>query len=204
MDSKITIEALREKVEQKIKSLPVDLQETEILNDIILEIYNGWPGSVGQERVIDCIDFISKRIPKYALIMDKTNLETLTTYAKARSCNYTNWFQNCYLPDLNGVIVLDTVEDFKQKFPSGKFVCPCCNGVSTDYQECNSGKIVKGTKKRSGKVCDWKVFGLFGDLGKGIRVIVKDRFSDFPKPIAMFKPIEMAQTIEEPIEELVK
>ena len=179
-----------------IKLLPEDIQSSDIIQEILLEIYNGWPGKTGEERVDSCVNVINKRIPQYANAMGKTQLETLTIYAKSRKCNYANWFQDHYLPDLSDVVIVDTVDDFKKKYPSGKYICPCCNAITTDYQECNSGAIVNKTKKSKGSVCDWKVYGLFGDLGKGIKVIVKDKFEEFPKPIAMFKPIEMTEIVE--------
>jgi len=167
--------------------LPVELRDADMLNEIILEVYNGWPGKTGEERVIGCIKFISERIPQYSNIIGKSDLEFLTTYAKARRVNYTNWFNDSYLPDLSNVIILDTIQSFRDKFPSGKYICPCCDGETTDYQECNSGIEVDGRK------CNWKVYGLFGDLGKGVRVIIKDKMDEFPRPVAMFKPIELAE-----------
>ena len=176
---------------EAMKNLPITINGSEIMDEILLEVYNGWQGSVGEERVLKVIEFVSNRIPQYARITNKSDFEFLTIYAKSRKCNYTNWFQDSYLPDLSNVLVFDTVEDFKKKFPSGNYVCPSCNSITTDYQTCNSGVVVgKGKNK---KVCDWKVYGLFGDLGKGIKVIVKDLIEDFPRPISMFKPVELNQ-----------
>lgn len=57
-----------------------------------------------------------------------------------------------------------------------KFRCPSCGGISTNPYCCNSGlEVSKATKKKPAKVCDWKVGGLFGDLGKGIYVYCKDK-----------------------------
>lgn len=168
--------------------LPANVMESEIMNKIILEIYNGWPGEVGKERVVNVITLLNHRLPQYAKIMGKTEIETLEIFVKAKNTNFTNWFQNANFPDLSEVYVFDTVADLKLKFPSGNYQCPCCEGISTDYQECNSARIVD---KKSNKICDWKVYGFFGDLGKGIKVVIKEKFTDFPKPIAMLKPIEL-------------
>jgi len=172
--------------------LPADLMQSEIMNKIIVEIYNGWPGKVGLERVNEKVVFLCKRIPQYAKIMGKTELETLELFAKSRNCNYANYFQDANFPDLSKVFVFDTIEDLKSKFPSKQYQCPSCGGISTDYQECNSGKTID---KKGKEVCDWKVYGLFGDLGKGIKVIVKDMFAEIPKPVAMFKPVELLETV---------
>ncbi len=167
-----------------------DLLQSDIMNKIIVEIYNGWPGETGIQRVIQKVKLLSERVPEYAKAMGKTELETLELFAKSRTCNYTNWFQEANFPILSEVYIFDTIDDFKAKFPSKQYQCPNCNGISTNPQVCNSGKEIKGKE-----ICDWKVFGLFGDLGKGIKVIVKDLFTDIPKPTAMFKPIELLEVV---------
>ena len=187
------IEELPESCLNKIKILPESVLKSEIINKIILEVYNGWPGNTGEERVNKCIEFINERIPQYAMLYSMTDGEALTLLASKRNVNYTNWFQNANIPDLSEVIVFETVDDFKNKFPSGKYICCCCGGETTDYQVCNSGKAID----KKGTVCDWKVYGLFGDMGKGIMVLVKDRVNDFPKPITMFKPVELSEGIVE-------
>jgi len=62
---------------------------------------------------------------------------------------------------------------------TGKYICPNCEKESTDPYECSQEK------------CDWKVYGLFGDLGKGIKVIIKDKFLEHPVPMRIFKPVEL-------------
>lgn len=173
-----------------INVLPDGFMQSEIMNKIIVEIYNGWPGKIGLERVKDAISFISERIPQYAKVTEKSELETLEIIAKARRVCYTNWFQNAYLPDLSSVYVFDTVEGFRAQFPSGNYQCPKCKGLSTDFQECNSGVFVDKKKK---VVCNWKVYGLFGGLGEEIKVVIKDQFENFPKPFSMFRPIELIE-----------
>jgi hypothetical protein len=172
--------------------LPAALLQSDIMNKIIVEIYNGWPGETGLQRVVEKVNFLCEKVPQYAKVMGKTELETLELFAKSRNCNYTNYFQNANFPDLSEVYVFDTIEDVKAKFPSKQYQCPCCGGISTDYQECNSGKTID---KKGKEVCNWKVYGLFGDMGKGIKVIVKDMFTEIPKPIAMFKPVELLEAI---------
>lgn len=166
--------------------------KSEIMNKIIVEVYNGWPGKIGKERVTRLIAFLLQRVPQYAEVMGKTELETLEILAKSRTCNYTNFFQEANIPDLSKVLVFETVEDFKARFPSGKYQCPNCGGISTSFSTCDSGKTVD---KKSKEICNWKVFGLFGDLGKGIQVIIKDKFVEVPTPIKMFKPVELETTL---------
>jgi len=171
---------------------PENLMQSNIMNEIIVEIYNGWPGPTGRQRVVDKVTFICERIPQYAKIMDKTELEALEILAKARTCNYVNYFQDANIPNLSDVYVFDTLDDLKARFPSKKYCCPRCEGISTDPQVCNSGIIIDKKKKQE---CDWKVYGLFGDLGKGIRVLVKSKSPDYPRPITIFKPIELIEDV---------
>jgi hypothetical protein len=175
--------------------LPKELRNASIVDEIISEIYNGWPGRTGEERVLECLKLISERVPEYAKATGKTELEFLNLYAKSRNCNYTNWFQSSRLPSLSDVLIFNTADDFKKQFPSGKYLCPACGEATTDYQECNSGKKIKGV------VCNWKVYGLFGGLGKEVRVILKDRIEDFPRPVSIFPPIELTLNNEQKVKE---
>lgn len=159
-----------------------------ITNKIIVEVYNGWPGEIGLERVKNVVTFLCERVPQYAKVMGKTELDTLELFVKSRNCNFTNYFQNANIPDLTDVYVFDTIEDLNSKFPSKKYQCPCCGGITTDYQACNSGKTIDNKGKEA---CNWKIYGLFGDMGKGIKVIIKGMFTEIPKPVAMFKPVEL-------------
>ena len=63
-----------------------------------------------------------------------------------------------------------------------------CKGITTDYQECNSGK-----KMSKGKICNWKSYGLFGTCGKGYTCLVKEGFLEHPKVYNIFKPIELTE-----------
>ena len=132
--------------------------------------------------------FVGKKLPHYSEKLGIPQEQILQAWEKAKNVNTVNWYQEANFPDLDEVIVLDTLEQFKEKFPSHKSICPCCNGESNDYYECDSGRIIDNKK---GKVCDWKVFGLFGDMGKGVKVFVKNKFLEIPKPTTIFKPIEL-------------
>lgn len=179
------------------EQLNTPFMQSEIMSKIMCEVYNGWPEPTGIQRVKDVVHFLFNRIPQYAKIMNKSELDTLTLLAKSRNCNYINYFQNANIPDLSDVMVFKSLDEFKQRFPSGISVCPCCEGFSTDYEECNSGVKLKDYSKSKknkadgGKVCDWKIYGLFGDLGKGIKILILDKIEDFPRPARIFKPIEL-------------
>ena len=125
-------------------------------------------GSRCQEK----FEWVIARAKHYA---EKTGLpweSILDAWEKRRSYWYMNYYQECNQPEIKGdnVKIFDSVEDMRKSMGEMKFRCPSCGGVSSNPYECNSGKEMS-----KGKVCDWKVYGLFGDLGKGVYVFCKDK-----------------------------
>ena len=90
------------------------------------------------------------------------------------NCNYwyMNYYQEAKQPLIKGdkVRVFETVNDLLKAVGNKNFRCPYCGEISTDPYECNSG-----AKVSDDKICDWKVYGLFGDLGKGTFIYCKDK-----------------------------
>jgi len=154
---------------------------TTILNyeQIIEQARSSWGGKVGDERAESVKNIIDTRLENYHQVTGFSKEDILNSFEKSRNVNTVNFYQASKFPLLENVHVFDTLEDFKKAFPSGKYICPKCEKESTDPYECSQEK------------CDWKVYGLFGDLGKGIKVVVKDRFLEHPLPINIFKPIEL-------------
>lgn len=141
------------------------------------------------------LDWTVERAKHYA---EKTGLraeDILDAWEKIRTYWYMNFYQDCNQPLIEGdsVRVFDTVEDMKKSIGGPAFRCPACDGVSKDAYTCDSGKkmmVTKGKGKKAklvegDKVCDWKVYGLFGDLGKGVYVFVKSEM----KGQRVFKPV---------------
>lgn len=159
--------------------LPIQVVNSPIFNKIAVEIYNGWAGRTGRERIIEKAKFIASILPEYSKMYSKNYVETLEIIAEARNVNYTNWFQNGNIPQVKDVLVYKNVEDFKAKHPEGKFICPKCEGESTNAYTCDC------------KGCDWKVYGLFGDLGKGVNIFLSDNIKENPVPQNIFKPINL-------------
>jgi len=167
-----------------ISEIKADYADSFLFKDILLEIYNGFPGSVGSERILNVVNFISDRIPEYAILLNTSLSEALDIVAKARRVNYANWFQDGNIPTLKDVSIFETKAHFQSTFSSGNSICPACSGISTNYRVCNSGVIIKK------KICDWKAFGLFGTLNKGVKILIKENAVNFPSPVSIFKPIE--------------
>jgi hypothetical protein len=98
--------------------------------------------------------------------------DVLTSWEADRNYWYMNYYQDSNQPEIKGdkVRVFETVEEMLANLGERKFRCPACGGISTDPYKCNSG-----LEMSKGKKCDWKVYGLFGDLGKGVFVYCKDK-----------------------------
>lgn len=100
--------------------------------------------------------------------------EILNSWEEKRSYWYMNYYQDGNQPEIKGdnIRMFDTIEQMLESIGEKKFRCPSCNGISTNPYKCNSGK-----EMAKGKICDWNVGGLFGDLGKGANIFVKEKLS---------------------------
>jgi hypothetical protein len=104
---------------------------------------------------------------------EKTGIEAaaiLDAWENERNYWYQNFYQECNFPEIKGnnVRVFESQEQLRDSISDAGFRCPACGGVSTSPYECNSGLYL-----REGKICNWKSYGLFGTLGKGVYVFVK-------------------------------
>jgi len=90
--------------------------------------------------------------------------DILDTWEEDRRYWYMNYYQDANQPKLTGndVIVFDTMELFTNAVRvCPGFRCPACGKVTKDPYRCEH--------------CDWKSYGLFGCLGKGIHIFIKDK-----------------------------
>lgn len=129
---------------------------------------------------------------RYAHKLGFTQQEVLNALENKRNYSAANYYQSANFPRIAGkVVVFATEEDFRKCFPSHKYRCPRCGGISTDPQKCNSGvKVARKTRDDIGP-CDWKAYGLFRALDGGYRFIIKETFLDQCRVYDIFKPIEL-------------
>lgn len=115
------------------------------------------------------LDWIVARANHYAEKTGIAVVEILDKWESLRTYWYMNYYQDSNQPLLNSekVKVFDTKDEFLKNVGK-EFRCPACDGITTDPYECNSGI------KTNGRVCDWKVYGLFKDMGKGVFVFIKE------------------------------
>lgn len=98
--------------------------------------------------------------------------DILDSWEADRGYWYMNYYQDCNQPEIKGdkVRVFETVKEMLKSIGGKGFRCPMCGGISKEPYKCNSGLEIS-----KGKKCDWKVYGLFGGLGKGVFIYCKDK-----------------------------
>jgi hypothetical protein len=158
----------------------------QIIEKIAAECVAGSPGMTGAMRVGNIQHLLDRVLPEYAFFLGITPDEVLAAIEAKRDVSAPNYYQESNFPPLDGVRVFDTPIAFAEAFPSGRYVCPSCEGISTNAYECDAGTV------RDDKPCNWKAYGLFRTAGKGMRVLVKSTFKDSPRVHEIFMPIEAA------------
>ena len=134
---------------------------------------DSWSGKTGEERAIKLENYLRKKLSEYSESLNIPQEEILKSWEGQRTYSAINYYQECNQPSIKAgkVKVFKSVEDLLEAIGDKKFRCPACDGISTSPYSCDSGK------KIDRKTCDWKVYGLLGDLGKGIHVFCKDKMS---------------------------
>lgn len=144
----------------------------------------------GLRRAQRLDDFLDQMIPSYAGMLGVSTEDLFFALEANRQCSALNYYCEDSFPPLDRVQVFDTLEAFKKRYPSGKYRCPSCNGISTNPYECNSGAT------SGDKVCSWKSYGLFGTLGKGIYVVVRGDFMLRPRVDEIFRPLDGGEVVK--------
>lgn len=154
-------------------------------NKIRSKCLASWHGETGKIRAAKVDALLDRIVPEYASLLGITQSEVLQAIESNRTYSEVNYYQESHFPLLDKVSVFESLNDFKDKYPSGKYTCPSCDGSSTSAYECDAGK------DKNGKPCNWKSYGLFGTMGKGLKVVIKDDFLKSPKVHEIFMPEEV-------------
>jgi len=153
--------------------------KTTIINKLRKEARESWPGKIGEDRELELVNFLEKKLTEYSKVLGFSESQILESMEKRRTYMCTNYYQEANFPNLKDVRVFETREDLTKLIPSRKFRCPSCGGVSTDPYKCNVGED-----------CDWKSYGLLGTLGKGLTFTIKDQFLEKGTIDNIFMPLE--------------
>lgn len=156
----------------------------EIIQTIAASIHKNNSVRLAEQRIGEVQALLDRVLPEYSAALGITQDEVLAAIEAKRNVTAPNYYQDANFPRLDGVRVFDTPEAFAVAFPSRKYTCPACAGISTDPYACNAGTV------RDGKTCNWKSYGLFGTMGKGLRAVVKSTFLEHPRVHEIFMPVE--------------
>ncbi len=175
-------ENLKAKLEKEASEVP-DAEPGEGYKELLKLVEADSTGGDGI-RYKKHFDWIIKRAKHYQLVSGIPYQEILTKWMEKMNYWYINYFQDANQPLIivsGDFKVFENKEEAKNSFKGKGFRCPACGEISTDPNACNSGH-----KDEKGKVCDWKAYGLFGTLGKGATIFIKDilQVVDIFMPIA--------------------
>lgn len=146
---------------------------------------DSWAGSLGEERAAALDEFLDKKLVEYSRVLKISKPKLLRALETQRNYTAINYYQEANFPSLDGVLVLPSKKAFKALAKRPEFRCPSCEQISKNPYECDTGHVTDG------KTCDWKSFGLFGTMGKGLRVIVRRRFLTHAVVHEIFMPVAM-------------
>ncbi len=162
-----------------------NLKELEKAIKEMTDKVKGWDDIHGR------VDGFTKTIKEiciyYAEKLGYTPAEVFKALEEKRDYSYPNYYQWAKFPKLEDVKVYkDQEELLKVIQPEKGFRCPSCVGVSKDPYTCDTG-----IERKDKKICDWKSYGVFGTLGKGIRLIIVKDWLKNPIVDSCFMPISM-------------
>lgn len=126
----------------------------------------------------DKFKWIIQRAKHYQIKTGIPYMKLLDIWEQERNYWYQNYYQDCSYPLIidNKVSIFDTKEDFKKSLNEKGFRCPKCEKESTSPTNCEND---------NNDNCDWSSYGLFGTLGKGTTVFIKD----VGVPVEIFMPV---------------
>ncbi|HBL0097701.1 TPA: hypothetical protein LOM28_000518 [Escherichia coli] len=137
------------------------------------------------------VNFIDHMLEQYSEKLALPQSEIIQALESIRSYSAPNFYQEANLPDLDGVIIYETLVDFRNAIPSKKFRCPSCGGVSSSPYDCDSIKVCK--EHPDGVICGWKSYGLFRTINKGARILILSEFLSKPIVHEIFMPLDIEE-----------
>lgn len=169
--------------------------ETQSQEDLIIAIKLMTDSTKGWD--LDCrnrtTNYIINKCNEYSKFLDLSPLEVFQALEKSRTYSYPNFYQESNQPSFNDdrVFLFDTQADLLASVQQKKgFICPSCGGITMKSSMCN-------LKNSEGGRCNWKAYGLFGTLGKGIHIAVKDGFAERAIIQEIFLPVAMRDMVNE-------
>lgn len=156
-----------------------------ILENLKQEARESWSGETGEKRAKDLETYLRAKLKEYSDALGIPELTILKSWEEDRNYSAINYYQPANQPAIKNAYVFETISDYFKSIGNEGFRCPLCGNKSTDPYECNSGAVVSEGDNGQAIKCDWKVYGLFKDLNKGVFVFIKD----IVKGQLIFRPI---------------
>jgi len=169
-----------------------NLEECDGYKSLLAAVERDEKNSPGFHNYREKLSWVVRRVNHYA---EKTGLDPadiLDVWEKGRSYWYMNYYQDCEQPLLDGdkAHVFDDIKSFMDSVGKEGFRCPLCGGISKNPYACDTGIIVKKIKDGKDGPCNWKVGGLFKDLGKGVFIFIKTEM----RGETIFSPVAWEKT----------
>ena len=145
------------------------------------------------KRFTEKLQWIKDMVKHYSEVLGFSEDDIIEKLEENRNYWAANYYQESNQPRLDkDIVIFDNLEQLMKIFPSRNFRCSICGGITTNPYECNSG-----IKRKDGKICDWKTYGLL-KAHDGFRFTIKDKFLENPIIDNIFKPIELeSNTIQD-------
>lgn len=145
-------------------------------------------GEAGERRARELEAFLHEMLPEYAAALGVAQAELLAALEYSRGARTIGYYRRSNFPRLDNVMLLGNMREFKKRYPSGRFRCPFCGGVTTHPTQCNSGREIGEEGAR--RVCDGKAYRADPGAGQALRVAFSDGFLERPGVIEVFMPLE--------------
>lgn len=138
---------------------------------------------------------VERIVQTYSKLLNLEPDNVLASLERNRDKPPSRYYSDASYPSkTDDIIVFENEEDLEKRAqPEKGFRCPHCKGVSKHPYICDTGiKLVLMNSNGKKKPCNWKAFGLFGTLGKGMTFTIKDGWlKDKPFIDDSFMPIAM-------------
>ncbi|UTM60448.1 hypothetical protein L4174_023990 (plasmid) [Photobacterium sp. CCB-ST2H9] len=159
-------------------------KELSMLEKSVREMAAANPGWGEDERVEGFIRQTIGICEHYASEMDLNPIDVFQALEKKRNISYPNYYNEANFPKLTDVLVFQDKEAMKVKLrPADGFICPSCERVSSNPYDCNAAATDPETP------CEWKSYGFFRTLGKGLRFTILENWLDNPVIDECFMPV---------------
>lgn len=142
---------------------------------------------------------IKKIVDFYAKLFDLNPLDILKGLESQREMSISGYYSESRFPiKKEHIVIFEDEKDLRKRAdPKKGFRCPHCKGISKHPYQCNSGiKLVLINSEGKKEICNWKSFGLFGTLGKGMTFTLKSIWPHKPFVDESFMPISMEEKDE--------